>query len=274
MLDIRVDTSQWMQHAKELQQVPYRAAIAVRQTLNSAAFNTKKTYMPHESDVFVHRHPTFFKATSGVNPATGLDVSKMESKVGFNPRADDKSHSVEDLEQQEEGGAIANRAYQALPSARNGNNRNKNIKKKLRMHEIRQNIADPKKLPINKSNFRLYETNERGLRKTPIDSKERWLLTALAVWQNRFEGIDANKSQHTILSTAHNALYQITAMDRVVGKNGRKIYKVRRRKIYSVKKGRHAHPKAHHFMAKASTTAKDAMFDEFMKNAAAQIAKI
>ena len=115
-------------HVSRLERINRSALpVAVRQTLNAAAFDVKQNTMPEEADIFIHRKPTFFKANSGVTPAKGLDVNTMEATVGFKPKTGDRSHSVEDLEEQEEGGVIPHsRAFVALKEGRTGQQWQKN----------------------------------------------------------------------------------------------------------------------------------------------------
>ena len=58
--------------------------VAIRETLNSAAFDVKKNTMPLSAKKsFIERQPTFFKANSKVDKATGFNTSTMKSTVGF-----------------------------------------------------------------------------------------------------------------------------------------------------------------------------------------------
>jgi hypothetical protein len=118
--------------------------VAVQQSLNAAAFDVKKNTMPKQSDKFVHRRPTFFKANSKVDKAKGFDINTMAATVGFVPKPNDRSHSVEDLEQQETGGKIANRAFIMLPAARVGGTMRGNIKSKYRQSAIASKIINSK----------------------------------------------------------------------------------------------------------------------------------
>lgn len=116
--------------------------VVVRQTLNSAAYDVKQNTMPMEANRFVHRKPTFFKANSKVQAAQGFDINAMAATVGFIPKPGDKSHSVEDLEQQEYGGQIDNRAFIALPAARTGKSWNRMVQRSMTMGNITNSITD------------------------------------------------------------------------------------------------------------------------------------
>lgn len=98
--------------------------VAIRSTLNSAAFDVKKNTMPQRADQeFTIRQPNFFKANSRVEKATGFDVDNMQATVGFveGGLRGDNNHAVDDLEQQEHGGTIGHRSFIAMKEARGGN---------------------------------------------------------------------------------------------------------------------------------------------------------
>ena len=108
---------------------------AIRNTLNSIAFDVKTNTMLEQSEKdFTNRNKTFFKSKSKVQKAIGLDIDKMESVVGF--YTDKKNQAVEDLEQQEHGGKIGGRSFIPLPTARVSNSNKKNVKKQYRLENI------------------------------------------------------------------------------------------------------------------------------------------
>ena len=122
--------------------------VAVRSTLNSAAFDMKKdTILKSAKDNFTQRKPTFFKANSRVEAAKGFDIKTMSSKVGFTG----DSQAVDDLEKQEHGGQIGSRDFlpyggksKANP-ARSGNSYGKNIKPNARLKDMKYtNVKDVK----------------------------------------------------------------------------------------------------------------------------------
>jgi len=114
--------------------------VAVRNTLNSAAFDMKKdTILKSAEDNFVQRKPTFFKANTKVETAKGFSISRMAASVGFTG----KSQAVDDMEQQEKGGKIDGRSFVPLDSARTGNSNSKNIRPNARLKNIKK-IIDTK----------------------------------------------------------------------------------------------------------------------------------
>jgi hypothetical protein len=212
-----VDSRAIAKHVQTLQGL-HRSAlpVVIRQTLNAAALDVKRRTMPKESDVFTHRKATFFKANSGVNFAQGLDVNTMQSEVGFKPKAGDKSHSVEDLQEQEHGGAIPNRALIALPKARVGGSWDKNVQVKNRLGNIRKNLVD------SRNNVK------RG--------KQGFIRSALHAGVGGY-----------VLNQDHSRILLIKSISRV---GNRTVVKTDT--IESVKKGRKAKVKATHFMQKAT----------------------
>lgn len=98
--------------------------VAIRTSLNSAAFDVKKTTMPQEAQsTFLKRQKNFFKANSRVEMAQGFSINKMQASVGFfENKLNNKStnYAVKDLEQQEHGGKITNKTFIPMRNARVG----------------------------------------------------------------------------------------------------------------------------------------------------------
>lgn len=235
---ININSDAVVAHTARLERLR-RSAIpnAVRNTLNRAAFDVKTDTMLKESDVFIHRRPTFFKANSRVETAKGGNVDSMAATVGFIPKAGDTSHSVEDLQEQETGGNIKGRAFIALPAARTGNSWSKNVRAKNRLANIKTRIADPKKnMPR-------------------LGAKQAFIFTAAAAGVGAF-----------IMNTGHTRLLEIKAITREKGDT-----KVKAVIVDSIKKGRQAHIKPTHFMAKASDKSAHKMNGYFIAEAEIQI---
>lgn len=130
--------------------------VAVRSTLNSAAFDMKKdTILKSAKDNFTQRKPSFFKANSRVETAKGFDVKTMSSAVGFTG----DSQAVDDLEKQEHGGQIGSRDF--LPyggkskenPARSGNSYGKNIKPNARLKDMKYTDVKDVKAKTEKQKF-------------------------------------------------------------------------------------------------------------------------
>jgi hypothetical protein len=141
-MQLHVDDTAIRDLTKKLSELRRSAfPVAVRQTLNSAAFDVKQKTMPRtSSDAFTHRKPNFFKATSRAEQAKGFNVDSMFSATGF--RGDQQA--VEDLEAQEQGGSIEGRSFIAMDSARKGKDRRKMVKANARLKAIKD-IKDAKK---------------------------------------------------------------------------------------------------------------------------------
>lgn len=239
-----VDGSAISAHVKRLGEINRSALpVAIRQTLNDAAFDVKKTTMPHQAERFVKRTPTFFKANSKVNPAIGFDVNKMEATVGFIPKASDKSHSVEDLEEQDMGGDIRGRAMIAAPAARSGGSWNKNVRVKNRLANIRKHLF-------------LSDMHNNNLSKTK--GKESWVISAIYAGVGGF-----------VMNQDHTRIAEIK---KLIKKDGKTI--VKSVVVENVEKGRKAHIKPTHFMHKASILSANKMDAYFIKNAEKRIARI
>jgi len=117
--------------------------IAIRTTLNDAAFDVKKNTMPQTADAeFKKRQPNFFKANSKVESAQGFDVNKMKSTVGFfENKLNDAptNYAVKDLEQQENGGTIGSKSFIAMKAARNSRGL---VKPNARIKALRENAIN------------------------------------------------------------------------------------------------------------------------------------
>lgn len=120
--------------------------VAIRTALNSAAFDVKQNTMPREAKSnFVNRSKNFFKANSKVEQAQGFNVNTMKATVGFVDKnlVGKSNYAVKDLEQQEQGGKISNKAFIPTKNARGGY-ANKMVKAMNRLSSIK-NIVDAKR---------------------------------------------------------------------------------------------------------------------------------
>tara|TARA_R110000822_G_scaffold123489_3_gene257902 strand:+ start:12703 stop:13365 length:663 start_codon:yes stop_codon:yes gene_type:complete len=114
--------------------------VAVRQTLNDAAFETKKLVPKMASQQFTTRQKNFFNAFSVVNKANGWDVNRMMAVTGIN--ADKGSEVADGLEQQEIGGSIEGRKLIPHNMGRISGSHSKKLSTRHRFRNI--NIATPK----------------------------------------------------------------------------------------------------------------------------------
>lgn len=120
----------------------------VRETLNRIGLDIKKNEIPITTGAFVKRSPTFFKATSGVDFATGHNISTMFASVGFAERTPQSGlrGPTSDLEQQEDGGAIKNKTFIAEAAARIGGDYNKMVRSNYRLSVIKRTLIDAAKM--------------------------------------------------------------------------------------------------------------------------------
>lgn len=126
---LNVNTDALVKYSAKLEKVRKSALpMAVRGTLNDAAFDVKTKTMPVQAHAkFINRTSTFFRANSRVEPATGFEVNSMKAIVGFysnNLRSDagkpQDNFAIHDLEQQEYGKKIPAKSFVPLDSARTG----------------------------------------------------------------------------------------------------------------------------------------------------------
>ena len=265
MLIVDINTKNLVGHIHTLSKL-HRSALpaAVMQTLNGAAFTTKTVTMPKEADRFEKRKPTFFKANSKVAPARGFNIDTMKAEVGFIPKPRDKSHSVEDLEAQENHGAIDNRSFIALPTAREGNSFSKRIKRSNYMDKI-DDILDPK--------------IERAKSKRPSSSlRMSFILTAMAAGKGGLIfGTDRKKGARVVFRI--NKVARLKKITKTTKRLGIKTKKwntfVGLTELFNVKAGRKVRPDSRYsgFMKKASLDAQKGMEATFIAAANKQIAK-
>lgn len=96
---------------------------AVRNTLNEVAFEHKRLIPKVAKHKFKNeRNKTFFRAITNVEKATGFDVNKMKSISGLNPNAlgGKAGKVIDNLDKQENGGAIKGRKLLSHPESRVG----------------------------------------------------------------------------------------------------------------------------------------------------------
>lgn len=115
--------------------------VAVRGTLNDAAFDVKTRSMPASSkSTFEQRQPNFFKANSKFILAQGFNINTMRSDVGFYEnrlKNQGSNFAVKDLEQQERGGSIAGKALIPTIYARTGKTSKGNVRPNARLSAIK-----------------------------------------------------------------------------------------------------------------------------------------
>lgn len=122
---LNINADQIVAYTNKLEKMHKSALpVAIRGTLNDAAFAMKKNNMPKIArQMFEERQPNFFKANSRAEPAQGFDINKMVAQVGFvssGLHSPSTNYAVRDLEKQEHSGTIKGRSFKPLPGARIG----------------------------------------------------------------------------------------------------------------------------------------------------------
>lgn len=183
--------------------------VAVRQTLNSVAFDMKSRTLPASaSKTFVQRKPNFFKANSKVGMAKGFKIDGMKSVVGFVP----KSQAVKELHEQEYGGTIKDRSFIPNKQARSGG-WNTMVKPRFRMARIGgSNIV------------KASESKGRS-------DKQKFVRSAIMA--KKLHGNNA-----LVLGNKHQGKQTLSKIDKISRNLKRRTIKIKRTAIYTVKKGR------------------------------------
>ena len=211
---------------------------AVRDTLSLAARDVKTKTMPETSDDFIHRTPTFFKANSKVDFATGYNVNSMSATVGFFENKlinGTTNYSIKDLEEQEDGGTINMKTFIPTVHARKGKTKKGLVKPNFRLNKIRE------KGLINAN--KLSGKNER----------QKYLIAANMAGVGGFV-------------IYKRMLWRINSL--------RKKSKVERTPIYSVSKGRNIKVKNTQFMKLASLKTANKMEGYYLGHAKKQIDRL
>ncbi len=152
MLKLDVNTDSSIQLTAKLEKL-HRSAFpsAVRNTLNQAAFESKKNVPIYASKNFTIRQKNLFNRMTIVNKANGFNVNQMVSKVGI----DGGKKSLSDgLEKQETGGNIKGRKLLSHDMARVSNSSAKKVKAKNYLSKV-SNIGSSKKRVKGSKYFRI-----------------------------------------------------------------------------------------------------------------------
>lgn len=218
---VDINTRALVRLSHKLEQINRSALpVAVRGTLNNAAFDVKKNTMPKTAaSSFTQRKPSFFKARSRVMPATGFSVNGMKATAGFIG----KDQAVEDLNQQQFGGKIKGRAYIPMAKARVSGSSARNVRAVNRISKIK-NIVTAGTGRSKKQNF-----------------------IRAAIWAKKMHGNDA----YVLAETKGNSktLFRI---DRIAqGIRSRKLV-LKATPLYDYDKGRTVSVKRTNFMGRAA----------------------
>lgn len=227
---IDINSDALVVHTAKLERMrKYDLPLAIRGTLNSAAFDMKTKTIPISAGRnFVQRKKTFFKSKSRVKTAQGFDIKTMESVVGF--VGDDQA--IDNLEQQESGGVIGGRSYIPQKPARISNSQKKAVRANARLSRIK-NIVDPRKVG-------------------GANDKERFVKSV----------IHAGKGGHVLGEVrGKRVLWRVNSLKRT--SDG----KFKLTPLYSYKDGRTVNVRATRFMTEASDITKKKLDELYYQNA-------
>jgi hypothetical protein len=257
LLEIKIDISQLQGYAKRLKSLSKSAfPVAIRQTLNDAAFDVKGKSMPKSAgSKFKKRSPNFFKANSKAVQAKGFNVKTMSSEVGFfsNNLRGANNRAVKDLEEQEHGGTIDKKQFIAEEGARVGGT-----------GLIRSNRY-LKKLPSLTNRVAVSQAYGRiGGKLRRIGSNKQRFIRAAFLAKKKYNGfVLGNKNK--------NGARTLSIISSITSKNGKVI--IKRTALYSVKAGRRVKVNATNFMQRASYESGLKMDKMFIENAQERFVK-
>lgn len=135
-----VNTKEVIKFSKKLDKISKNALPrAVMNTLNTMAFDTKKRTLVEESQkAFTVRNKTFFKRFSRVRPTPLGKINKMQAFVGMTAQGSRgmKEQAGENMRQQQLGGTIGSRSLIPLDTARVGNSKTRQVRRKNRIRDL------------------------------------------------------------------------------------------------------------------------------------------
>jgi hypothetical protein len=160
--------------------------VAVRASLNSAAFDVKKrTLLKETSESFTIRQKNFFKANSRVEQAQGFNMNTMRATIGMveGGLKGGNNYAVKDLEQQERGGTIKGKAFIPLKAARVGGSDIKVVRPQNRLSAINKVVNARKTKGVSdkqKFNFAAHQAGIGGYVLAKYKAKEiLWRVNSL-----------------------------------------------------------------------------------------------
>lgn len=213
--------------------------VAIRSSLNSAAFDVKQKTMPLSAKVkFKERKKNFFKANSRVEMAKGFNVRSMSAVVGFIATSG-ANKAVKELQQQEYGGVIGGRSFVPMDTARVSKSNARSVQKKNRI-SVMPNVVNARKM--------------KGSSK-----KQRFVRAVMAAGEDGLV-LAENKGK--------SILWRVDSITR--DKSG----KFKLTAIYSYKKGRSVKVQGTQFMSLASRLSARKLDDFYLIEAKKQIKRL
>lgn len=248
-MKFELDTKGIEDYAKKLSRL-HKSAVptVVRNTLNGAAFDVKKRTLPSESEkAFVNRSKNFFKAFSTVDKADGWNISGMMATVGMSPKglSGSNNYAVDDLEQQDHGGKITNKAFIPMKTARVGKSDSKIVSAQNRVSKLGK---------ITQMNKRTARTRQQQFVRAAIYAKSKGDGLVL--------GMPTKGGGRT--------LWRIDSIQMNIKS---KRLQIKSTPIYNVKADRSVKVEGKGFMEKAATNSSKTMPETFRKEAERQFKK-
>lgn len=131
-MKLDINDSELIKYTDKLESISRKALpYAVKNTLNNAAFDMKKTTLHKsvKSNFKGLKAPMFFKRYSGVNKANAKEIDSMVAMVGMLDMGNPSIRTaIENMEKQEFGGIIDD-GFAYLKDSRAGSNLNKFVRK-------------------------------------------------------------------------------------------------------------------------------------------------
>ena len=136
-LQLDLNSDELVVHVNRLEKISRKAMPkAIRGTLNSLAFDTKKdTFLDESKKDFTNRTKNFFKSNSGVQVAKGTDLRSMESTVGMFAKSQKTGSAIGNMDAQMRGGTVKDRELVPMDEARITKKNNRNVSGKNRLNK-------------------------------------------------------------------------------------------------------------------------------------------
>ncbi len=216
---------------------------AVRNTLNRAAFETKKNVPNVTQEKFIIRQRGFFRRFTIVDKASGFSVNNMVATVGIDSRQN--KELSENLESQEFGGMVKGKKLIPHDHARVGKSQSKRVSSKNYLNKVKVHDAT-----------RAFKAH-RGTRNSKF---------VAAIMSTAKSG-----KKHMLLRSGQRGMvYEVNAVSRNI-KTKRLNFRIK--KLYSVRNTKSHNVKAQGFMFKSATLASKDMNKYFKENAEFQFKK-
>ena len=223
----------------------HRSALpsAVRNTLNNAAFETKKEIPIQGAKRFITRNKGFLKGFSTVDKASGFKINSMVSMAGINSKKG--ADTANELEKQEFGGNLDTGRLVPHDDARISKSKGRRLKRKNRLNTLEAHNAG--------NAFK----SHKGTRNSKF---------VAAVMSTAASG----KKYMLLGSTGRGTLYELSGVKRSTNTQGPRF---KLKKLFILKKTESANVNGRGFIRAAKTKASKKINIFYKKNAEYQLKK-